>query len=404
MPLPLEDLAAAAPLFSGQENTMVRSCLQGVMGGVYATADRDAAAAVLGDFCFLAGKPNEWLITKDYGRDLLILVPSSEEWASRIEALYPLSRPRKRFAFRKEAEFDTEKLKALADALPSDCQLRQIDAECYRKCLCQPWSRDLVSNYPTWEEYEKLGLGFVVLQNGEILSGASAYSRCREGIEIEIDTREDHRRQGLAAACASALILRCLEMGLFPSWDAHNPASAALAEKLGYTAAGSYTAYEVVPEKSGGLRIVSLGQHPERFRDAAQWFSSKWGVPEQAYLESMASAQTTQTGVPAWYEVQTRQGQRIAGLGVIENDFHKRPDLTPNLCALYVEEPYRKRGLARALLDHACRELHRHGIQDAYLITSHTRFYEKCGWEYFGDIEENDGGQIRMYHRRTTER
>ena len=28
----------------------------------------------------------------------------------------------------------------------------------------------------------------------------------------------------------------------------------------------------------------------------------------------------------------------ISGAGVIENDFHDRKDLTPNLCALFVEE------------------------------------------------------------------
>ena len=102
--------------------------------------------------------------------------------------------------------------------------------------------------------------------------------------------------------------------------------------------------------------------------------------------------------LPAWYVI--LDGDRIiAGLGVIDNDFHKRPDLTPNLCALYVEREYRMRGLARRLLDHACRELGAHGCTDAYLITDHTSLYERCGWSFFTMVEENCGGMIRMYHR-----
>ena len=124
------------------------------------------------------------------------------------------------------------------------------------------------------------------------------------------------------------------------------------------------------------------------------------GKAEMAYLDSMAESQTSQAGVPEWYVIHDGSAI-IAGLGVIANDFHKRPDLTPNLCALFVEEPYRKRGLAKHLLNHACDELTAHGIETAYLITDHTDFYERCGWEFFTMVEEDDGGQARMYRRRT---
>ena len=229
---------------------MIRSCLQGVMGKVYTVSDRTSAAAVLGDFCFFSGKPDKKLILKDYGREFLILVPPDESWAALIQEALPASRPHTRTAFRKEADFDREKLQALLDALPREYRIQAIDDALYRQCLSQPWSRDLVSNYESREEYRRLGVGFAVLRDGEILSGASAYSRYREGIEIEIDTREDCRHRGLAAVWASALILHCLEKGLFPSWDAHNPISAALAEKLGYIPAGEYTVYELHSSKA----------------------------------------------------------------------------------------------------------------------------------------------------------
>lgn len=94
--------------------------------------------------------------------------------------------------------------------------------------------------------YKELGLGVVAMNDGEIVAGASSYSRYEKGIEIEIDTREDHRRKGLAYACGAKLIIECLKRDLYPSWDAQNKWSVALAEKLGYQFSHEYTAYEIM--------------------------------------------------------------------------------------------------------------------------------------------------------------
>ena len=86
---------------------------------------------------------------------------------------------------------------------------------------------------------------------------------------------------------------------------------------------------------------------------------------------------------------------------MIENDFHDRPDLTPNVCAVYTEESHRKRGIAGHLLNMAVEDLRSKGISPAYLVTDHTGFYERYGWEFLcmvqGDGEE---GQTRMYIHR----
>ena len=147
--------------------------------------------------------------------------------------------------------------------------------------------------------------------------------------------------------------------------------------------------------------ITDLREQRQWIERAAQWFHSKWGVPLEAYLESMNDALTTDSGVPAWYIVLNEREEIIAGLGVIENDFHKRPDLAPNICAVYVEEAYRKQGLARMLMDHAAGELACHNVDMVYLITGHTEFYEHCGFTFYGMIEEDDGNMIRMYQKPT---
>lgn len=248
----LEDPGAAAPLFSGRKEVIVDACLQGLMGGVYGAAgNMDSAAAVLGDFCFLAGKPEERLIAWDYGRQYLLLIPPDEAWRELIKkVLGNRAREHIRYAIKREDGcFERGKLKALTEALPRGITLSRIQGELYEACLKEEWSRDLVSCFYSCEAYEDLGLGVAALRGKELLAGASSYARSRDAIEIEIDTRKDMRNQGLASACGAALILECLAQGLYPSWDAHTEISAALAEKLGYHVSHPYVVYEVETDK-----------------------------------------------------------------------------------------------------------------------------------------------------------
>lgn len=242
------EVEQAAHLFQGWEETMILSCLQGVMGNIYGpdVVCPQSAAAQLNDFCFLTGEPCAELVEFFLGQDL-ILTPQNGEWEKMIEAICGDRAVRQiRYAIKKEPDcFDRAKLEALVRDLPGRYAIRQIDRELYHQCLAAGWSRDLVSPYPTYEYFEGLGLGFVVTENGNVLSGASSYSRYRGGIEIEIDTKPECRRRGLAAAAGAALILECLTRGWYPSWDAQNKASVALAEKLGYSFSHEYPVYYV---------------------------------------------------------------------------------------------------------------------------------------------------------------
>ena len=104
--------------------------------------------------------------------------------------------------------------------------------------------------------------------------------------------------------------------------------------------------------------------------------------------------------MPQWYLV-LESSRIIGGMGVIENDFHDRKDLTPNVCAVYTEPDRRCCGIAGALLQFVCRDMHEKGIDTLYLLTDHTGFYERYGWNFFcmaqGDGEES---LSRMYVHR----
>lgn len=243
----LQDPSKAALLFQDWNETMIWSALQGVMGEIYANEAITAAAVVAGDFCFFGGIPDRELIEMLTGTPFIIATPQNEDWGNLIKAVHDThATPRERYAIRKELNvFNREHLQQLVFDLPEGYTLHPIGEELYDRCKQASWSRDLVSKYPTYESYKKLGMGTAVLYNGELVAGASSYYTYRDGIEIEIDTRNDHRRKGLATACGAALILKCLEQGKYPSWDAQNLWSVALAEKLGYHFSHSYRVYEI---------------------------------------------------------------------------------------------------------------------------------------------------------------
>ena len=88
-----------------------------------------------------------------------------------------------------------------------------------------------------------MGLGYVIYDGITIVAGASSYTRYRDGIEIQIDTRKEYRNQGLAYACAAKLILECRKRGWYASWDAHNEKSLSLAQKLGYHFSHKYSVF-----------------------------------------------------------------------------------------------------------------------------------------------------------------
>lgn len=242
----------AAGLFDGWEETIIWSCVQGIMGEIYGdkTENPGSAMAVLGDFVFFAGKPDRELVLfrpKGCLREFVIMVGRDQEWEELIEQSYgEQARKVSRYAFKKEpGAFDEEKLTRATLRVPEGYELRMMDEAIYHKCREGEWSRDLVSQFRDYETYEKLGLGAVILKDGELAAGASSYTRYRDGIEVEIDTKEEYRRRGLAYACGAKLILECEKRNLYPSWDAQNLWSAALAKKLGYRYSHVYTAYEI---------------------------------------------------------------------------------------------------------------------------------------------------------------
>ncbi len=217
-------LKGAAPLFASWEETLIWTALEGRMGKIWVcqTAEPPAALCRTGAFIFLAGA-----VASCDGQLLLaeletllqghfaILVPQNDAWSTAIAQHYgQRAKAGERYAIRKEPDcFDLEKLQVLSQQLPPAVSLSLLTGDWYSQALAQEWSVDFSSQFGSQEAYERDGLGVVAIAGGEIIGGASSYIRYSQGIEIEVQTRKDYRRQGIATACCYRLKQESLKRG-----------------------------------------------------------------------------------------------------------------------------------------------------------------------------------------------
>ncbi|MDR2502141.1 MAG: GNAT family N-acetyltransferase, partial [Oscillospiraceae bacterium] len=144
------------------------------------------------------------------------------------------------------------------------------------------------------------------------------------------------------------------------------------------------------------VEILSVRECPELLSRAANYFSAKWGINRKIYEESITDSLTTENSSPRWY-LMMRGDEIIGSYGLIENDFMVRKDLTPWLCALYIEESERRQGLGAKLLTHGRREAAKLGFSKVYLCTDHVGYYERYGWRFFGMEKSEFGCETRVY-------
>lgn len=152
------------------------------------------------------------------------------------------------------------------------------------------------------------------------------------------------------------------------------------------------------------VRILALRDAPERLEEAAEYFSTKWGIPRVVYEDCMAHslAGATDSPLPRWYLL-LKGGRTIGSYGLISNDFNSRSDLWPWLCALYIEPEERGHAYGSLLLAHGRSEAARLGFPKVYLATDHGGYYEKYGWRFLGTCYGPSGEPARLYESSTVD-
>jgi hypothetical protein len=130
----------------------------------------------------------------------------------------------------------------------SECQLLTVE-RCLLVDLPASSKEFLFSKLiPFWgsvDTFLDTGLGYVLVDGGEIASLCFSGFVADDIHVMDIETEVSHRRKGYAEAVAGAFVAECVEKHFRPHWDcmAENTASARLAEKLGLTRSHVYTLY-----------------------------------------------------------------------------------------------------------------------------------------------------------------
>jgi GNAT superfamily N-acetyltransferase len=205
------------------------------------------AQITVGIFVFFAGDP----ATKEAEEllynllDFTLAIVESDEWKNRIETVHVGSIEKfQRYRFKKNTEdLDRKNIQNLLSTLPEGYEIKRIDKKIAKEPSFHELSEDFVSQFDSIDDFINRGVGYAILNEGQVVSAATSFSIYDDGIEIEVASHPNHRRKGLATIVASTLILDCLDRGKYPSWDAANEESVKLAQKLGYNFRESYDTY-----------------------------------------------------------------------------------------------------------------------------------------------------------------
>ena len=238
-------------IFENMTDTLILSCLQGHMGQVWVDDLKDPKVAqiLVGIFVYYSGDV-KLLATKELlyniPEHILAVVPN-KEWKHKIEMIHGSSIDKfQRYAFKKSmVNLNKNKLTSFVSTLDKNYELKKIDKSIIKLPSFNRLSEDLIGQFDSEDDFLERGFGYCILHKDEVVCAATSFSIYDGGIEIEVDTHKKYRRKGLATVAVYALILYCLERGIYPNWDAANLESVHMAQKIGYILDQPYDTYYI---------------------------------------------------------------------------------------------------------------------------------------------------------------
>ena len=225
----------------------IECAIEGQLGKVWVDdiAHPCAYCLKVGPFCYFAGDASS-----SGGRQLMqrfpayhILMPSPAEWLELAREIFGeqlKSFPRYSLS---SSQLSKQHLTRLLENSPLRDRVVPIRFELATQAVETPDSFLDLSDFDSVADFIERGFGYTIQDNDKIMGMAYSSLVCSQGIEVSVFVEEAYRLQGVATALCSKLILHCLEEQLRPNWDAANPESITLAQKLGYVYQDSYLAY-----------------------------------------------------------------------------------------------------------------------------------------------------------------
>jgi N-acetylglutamate synthase-like GNAT family acetyltransferase len=138
--------------------------------------------------------------------------------------------------------------------------------------------------------------------------------------------------------------------------------------------------------------ISDLRQWPTFFDTVADRIWQAWWQPNGYPLDYISTRlRENMEATPIPFALVAHDGEKFLGTSsVIASDLEERPQLSPWVAAVWVEEDARGRGIGAALVNRAAQNCFALGVSRAYLCARPrmTGFYEALGWTV---VERNVG-------------
>ena len=138
------------------------------------------------------------------------------------------------------------------------------------------------------------------------------------------------------------------------------------------------------------MRIDDLKTVPQYLLPLAEWHQAEWqslnpGQSLQQRIDKM-QAYLNDDFIPTTFVASA--GQLLGSAAIVKCDMDIRPQLTPWLASVYVNESKRCQGVGSELVKHVMQQAAEQGIERLYLYTPDQEvFYTKLGWQKLEQVE-----------------
>jgi N-acetylglutamate synthase-like GNAT family acetyltransferase len=137
------------------------------------------------------------------------------------------------------------------------------------------------------------------------------------------------------------------------------------------------------------MHIGYLADHQAFIPKLVCWHHAEWSYLRPGDTKEKRAdrlkGRLSKTQIPTTFVAYTTDEdgvERVLGSSsLLVRDLDTRPDLSPWLASVYVDEKYRRQGIGSALVRHAAQKAAELGIETLYLFTpDREQFYARLGW------------------------
>lgn len=151
------------------------------------------------------------------------------------------------------------------------------------------------------------------------------------------------------------------------------------------------------------MEVRKILKHEQELLDCVtSWSHNWWGKPDGLEYENVRYMMEHSLGEDRLPQtiVALEDGAPVGMYQIsMADDLRSRPDIYPWLANVYVDKPYRGRGICGKLMESVPHFAKQAGIETLYLYTHHVGLYEKYGWEFVELVPtfKKDSPMERLY-------